>query len=70
MKHGNDGPGARRDRPAPTPISHRLKPRLATAVFHRYLYGCFPTGPHQAGPPAGTRRETPEPAQIGHRHHH
>ncbi|MDX3372226.1 hypothetical protein PV387_40680 [Streptomyces sp. ME02-6987-2C] len=30
---------------APAPISHRLKPRLATALFRRYLRACVPTGP-------------------------
>nr|WP_251692173.1 hypothetical protein [Streptomyces sp. CHD11] len=39
------------------PISHRLKPRLATALFRRYLRACIPTGPDHAAPLAGARPE-------------
>ncbi|MEV5843636.1 hypothetical protein AB0M32_16910 [Streptomyces sp. NPDC051985] len=42
----------------PPPISTRLKPRLATALFRRYLRTCIPTGPDRTSPPAGSRPET------------
>ncbi|GAA2442445.1 hypothetical protein GCM10010433_49490 [Streptomyces pulveraceus] len=35
----------------PPPISHLLKPRLATAVFRRYLRACIPSGPTIGNPP-------------------
>ncbi|GLW47570.1 hypothetical protein Stsp02_32320 [Streptomyces sp. NBRC 14336] len=56
----------------PPPISHRLKPRLATALFRRYLRACIPTGPDRATPLAGARPEgvLAETQRVGHRHHH
>ncbi|MCT7351749.1 hypothetical protein N4P33_06125, partial [Streptomyces sp. 15-116A] len=56
----------------PAPISHRLKPRLATALFRRYLRACITAGPDRASPLAGARPDAvPTEAQrIGQRHHH
>lgn len=56
----------------PAPISHRLKPRLATALFRRYLRACTTAGPDRAAPLAGARPEAvPTEAQrVGQRHHH
>ncbi|CAL9368614.1 hypothetical protein SUDANB151_00801 [Streptomyces sp. enrichment culture] len=56
----------------PPPISHRLKPRLATALFRRYLRACIPTGPDRAVPLAGARPEAilTETQRVGQRHHH
>ncbi|WP_121740440.1 hypothetical protein [Streptomyces sp. E1N211] len=54
------------------PISHRLKPRLATALFRRYLCACIPTGPDRTAPLAGARPEAvlTETQRVGQRHHH
>ncbi|MFE3645886.1 hypothetical protein ACFXOM_33765 [Streptomyces sp. NPDC059169] len=54
------------------PISRRLKPSLATALFRRYLRACIATGPDRVSPLAGTRPEAvlSEARRIGHRHHH
>ncbi|WAX77078.1 hypothetical protein [Streptomyces sp. KMM 9044] len=54
------------------PISHRRKPRLATALFRRYLRACIPTGPDHAAPLAGARPEAvlTETQHVGQRHHH
>ncbi|MDX2683240.1 hypothetical protein [Streptomyces soliscabiei] len=41
----------------PPPISNRLKPRLATALFRRYLRACIPTDPDHTSPLAGARPE-------------
>ncbi|WP_222943201.1 hypothetical protein, partial [Streptomyces parvus] len=47
-----------RDRPrTPPPINSRLTPRLATALFRRYLRACIPTGPDSGSPLAGARPE-------------
>lgn len=56
----------------PPPISHRLKPRLATALFRRYLRACIPTSPDRAAPLAGARPEDvlTETQRVGQRHHH
>ncbi|WP_338484020.1 hypothetical protein VM636_07220 [Streptomyces sp. SCSIO 75703] len=56
----------------PAPISHRLKPRLATALFRRYLRACITAGPDRASPLAGARPDAvPTEAQrVGQRHHH
>ncbi|WP_159083373.1 hypothetical protein [Streptomyces sp. P3] len=56
----------------PPPISNRLQPRLATALFRRYLCACIPTGPDRASPLAGARPEAvlAETQRVGHRHHH
>ncbi|MEV5449461.1 hypothetical protein [Streptomyces sp. NPDC052535] len=56
----------------PPPISNRLKPRLATALFRRYLRACIPTGPDHASPLAGARPEAAltETQRVGQRHHH
>ncbi|MER6331127.1 hypothetical protein ABT298_17730, partial [Streptomyces sp. NPDC001034] len=53
----------------PPPISHRLKPRLATALFRRYLRACIPTGPDRATPLAGARPEgvLTETQRVGQR---
>ncbi|WP_189696582.1 hypothetical protein, partial [Streptomyces chromofuscus] len=78
-------PGTRRGRPrphhrpekpvaprTPPPISRHLKPRLATALFRRYLRACIPTGPDRTVPLAGTRpgAALDEAPRIGNRHHH
>ncbi|MFE6166028.1 hypothetical protein ACFQ7F_44835, partial [Streptomyces sp. NPDC056486] len=56
----------------PPPISHRLTPRLATALFRRYLRACTPTGPDRTSPPAGARPKAvlAESQRMGHRHHY
>jgi len=56
----------------PPPISNRLKPRLATALFRRYLRACIPTGPDRTSPLAGARPEAvlAETQRVGHRYHH
>ncbi|WP_258198751.1 hypothetical protein [Streptomyces sp. A244] len=56
----------------PPPISNRLKPRLATALFRRYLRAFIPSGPDHASPLAGARPEAAlaETQRVGHRHHH
>ncbi|WP_406111766.1 hypothetical protein OG698_37655 [Streptomyces sp. NBC_01003] len=56
----------------PPPISNRLKPRLATALFRRYLRACIPTGPDRASPLADARPEAvlAETQRVGNRHHH
>lgn len=56
----------------PAPISHRLKPRLATALFRRYLRACITAGPDRASPLAGAHPDAvPTEAQrVGQRHHH
>ncbi|MBC2901156.1 hypothetical protein [Streptomyces cupreus] len=53
-------------------MSRRLTPRLATALFRRYLRACIPTGPHRIVPPTGAHPEASldEARRIGHRHHH
>jgi hypothetical protein len=53
----------------PPPISRRLKPRLATALFRRYLRACIPAGPDRAVVLAGARPEAAldEDRRIGHR---
>ncbi|MFF1420042.1 hypothetical protein [Streptomyces sp. NPDC058280] len=55
----------------PPPITDRLKPRLATALFRRYLRACIPAGPDRASPPTGAGPEgvLAETKRIGHRHH-
>ncbi|MEH0441959.1 hypothetical protein QBA74_41855 [Streptomyces scabiei] len=55
----------------PPPISNRLQPRLATALFRRYLRACIPTGPDHTLL-AGARPETDlaQNQRVGHRHHH
>jgi hypothetical protein len=58
-------PGAARPAPTgpsekpvtPPPITHHLKPRLATALFRHYLRTCIPLGPDRATPPACARPE-------------
>ncbi|GAB2719633.1 hypothetical protein GCM10027072_11010 [Streptomyces bullii] len=56
----------------PPPISNRLKPRLATALFRRYLRACIPTGPDHTSPLTGARPEgvLTESQRVGQRHHH
>ncbi|MCX4531064.1 hypothetical protein [Streptomyces sp. NBC_01669] len=56
----------------PPQISHRLTPRLATALFRRYLRACIPTGPDRTSPLAGARPEAvlAETQRVGQRHHH
>ncbi|MDX2624884.1 hypothetical protein PV356_36375, partial [Streptomyces sp. WI03-5b] len=56
----------------PPPISHRLKPRLATALFRRYLRACILAGSDRASPLAGARPEAvlAETQRVGQRHHH
>ncbi|SBT91847.1 hypothetical protein GA0115233_103634 [Streptomyces sp. DI166] len=56
----------------PPPISNRLKPRLATALFRRYLRACIPTGPDHTSPLTGARPEAvlTESQRVGQRHHH
>ncbi|MFE2521990.1 hypothetical protein ACFXG9_43355, partial [Streptomyces mirabilis] len=56
----------------PPPISNRLKPRLAAALFRRYLRACIPTGPDRPSPLAGARPEAvlAETQRFGQRHHH
>ncbi|WP_406436068.1 hypothetical protein OHB00_18890 [Streptomyces sp. NBC_00631] len=56
----------------PPPISNRLQPRLATALFRRYLRACIPTGPDRTTLLAGARPEAvlAETQRVGHRHHH
>ncbi|WP_139062994.1 hypothetical protein [Streptomyces griseoaurantiacus] len=56
----------------PPPISNRLKPRLATALFRRYLRACIPSGPDHTSPLAGARPEAvlTEAQRVGQRHHH
>ncbi|MFG3038084.1 hypothetical protein ACGFYZ_14355 [Streptomyces sp. NPDC048330] len=58
----------------PPPVSRRLKPRLATALFRRYLRACIPTGTARTSPIplAGARPEAvlDESRRIGHGHHH
>jgi hypothetical protein len=53
-------------------MSRHLTPRLATALFRRYLRSCVPTGLHRIVPPTGTRPEAGLDAarRFGHRHHH
>lgn len=69
-------PSTRRSNPVaprmPPPISHRLRPRLATALFRRYLRACIPTGPDRASPLADIRPESglAETQRVGQRHHH
>ncbi|MFE7960391.1 hypothetical protein [Streptomyces sp. NPDC057413] len=41
----------------PPPMSRRLSPRLATAVFRRYLRACIPAGPDRTCLLAGARPE-------------
>ncbi|MFE3381504.1 hypothetical protein [Streptomyces anulatus] len=55
----------------PPPISSLLKPRLATALFRRYLRACIPTDPDHASPLAGGRPEAAlaEAQRTGQRHH-
>ncbi|MET9955448.1 hypothetical protein ABZ135_28430 [Streptomyces sp. NPDC006339] len=55
----------------PTPITSLLKPRLATALFRRYLRACIPTGPNQVSPLAGARPEggLAETQRVHHQHH-
>ncbi|MEU4173762.1 hypothetical protein [Streptomyces sp. NPDC026589] len=64
-----ENPVASRTRPQ---ISNRLKPRLATALFRRYLRACIPTGPDRTSPLAGARPEgaLAETQRVGQRHHH
>ncbi|MEV2258464.1 hypothetical protein AB0J13_07360 [Streptomyces anulatus] len=54
-----------------TPISSLIKPRLATALFRRYLRACIPTGPDRTSPLAGARPEAvlAEAQRLGQRHH-
>ncbi|MFF1280669.1 hypothetical protein ACFVY4_07795 [Streptomyces sp. NPDC058299] len=56
----------------PPPISNRLKPRLATALFRRYLRACIPTDPDHTSLLAGARPEAvlAEAQRVGQRHHH
>ncbi|MFD7137026.1 hypothetical protein [Streptomyces sp. NPDC059894] len=56
----------------PPPISNRLKPRLATALFRHYLRACIPTRPDRPSPLAGARPEAvlAETQDLGQRHHH
>ncbi|MFG2924217.1 hypothetical protein ACGFYA_22270 [Streptomyces sp. NPDC048305] len=56
----------------PPLISKQIKPRLATALFRRYLRACLPTGPDRPSPLAGARPESAlaETQRVGHRHHH
>ncbi|WP_180303628.1 hypothetical protein [Streptomyces sp. JV178] len=53
-------------------MPRRLTPRLATALFRRYLRSCIPTGAHRIVPPASAHPEAglDEAPRIGHRHHH
>ncbi|ULR48483.1 hypothetical protein [Streptomyces deccanensis] len=53
-------------------MSRHLTPRLATALFRRYLHACIPTGPHRIVPSTGEPPEAGLDAsrRIGHRHHH
>ncbi|MFF5719338.1 hypothetical protein [Streptomyces buecherae] len=54
----------------PPPISSRITPRLATALFRRYLRACIPTGPDRLSPLAGARPETVlgKTSRAGHPH--
>ncbi|MFJ8248489.1 hypothetical protein [Streptomyces sp. NPDC094466] len=54
----------------PPPVNSRLKPRLATALFRRYLRACIPTGPDSGSPLAGARPEAvlAESQRVGQRH--
>ncbi|WP_432012626.1 hypothetical protein [Streptomyces cucumeris] len=54
----------------PPPISHRLKPRLATAVFRRYLRACITPCPDHASPPNGVGPQAvlAETQRFGHHH--
>ncbi|MFI8880293.1 hypothetical protein [Streptomyces sp. NPDC055243] len=56
----------------PPPISNRLTPRLATALFRRYLRACIPSGPDRTSPLAGARPEAvlAERQRMGHHHHY
>ncbi|MEV3851293.1 hypothetical protein AB0J30_31470, partial [Streptomyces microflavus] len=53
----------------PPPINSQLKPRLATALFRRYLRACIPTGPDSGSPLAGARPEAvlAESQRVGQR---
>ncbi|MFJ2021556.1 hypothetical protein [Streptomyces nodosus] len=59
--------------PARTPpsISNRLKPRLATALFRRYLRSAIPTGLDHNSLLAGARPEAAlaETQRVGQHHH-
>lgn len=56
----------------PPPISNLLKPRLATALFRRYLRACIPNGPDHASPLAGAHPEAvlTETQRVRQRQHH
>ncbi|MFD4954065.1 hypothetical protein [Streptomyces sp. NPDC058451] len=56
----------------PPPISNRLKPRLATALFRHYLRSAIPTGPDRASPLTGAHPEADlaETQRADARHHH
>ncbi|MFB7630517.1 hypothetical protein ACFC0M_06150 [Streptomyces sp. NPDC056149] len=41
----------------PPPLSHHLTPRLASALFRRYLRACIAVGPDQTLALAGARPE-------------
>ncbi|MCC9705974.1 hypothetical protein E4N62_12345 [Streptomyces sp. MNU76] len=70
--HRNPIPGETCSSPHTPPISNRLQPRLATALFRRYLRACIPTGPDRITLLAGARPEAvlAETQRVGHRHHH
>ncbi|WP_177198728.1 hypothetical protein [Streptomyces colonosanans] len=51
-------------------MSRHLTPRLATALFRRYLRACIPTGPDRTSPLAGARPETALTEARRTRHHH
>ncbi|MFI9755737.1 hypothetical protein [Streptomyces collinus] len=52
-------------------MTRLLKPRLATALFRRYLRACIPTDPSRPSPVAGARPEAvlDEARRTGHRNH-
>ncbi|MGW4345335.1 hypothetical protein ACWEL8_09685 [Streptomyces sp. NPDC004690] len=49
----------------PPPISHHLKPRLATALFRRYLRACIPLSPDRTVP-RSARAEAQQDGQGQH----
>ncbi|MFJ6709059.1 MULTISPECIES: hypothetical protein [unclassified Streptomyces] len=54
----------------PPPISNRLKPRLATALFRHYLRACIPASPDRTSPLAGGSPEpvVAETQRLGQHH--
>ncbi|MCL7369627.1 hypothetical protein, partial [Streptomyces ardesiacus] len=55
---------------APALISHRLKPRLATNLFRRYLRACITAGPDRASSLTSARPESVlnETQPVGQHH--